>query len=66
MSESTIRSCKRVWGLGGMIAAKNGDPDVRGGKCSPTQNPNHVFEIGQWNSDGSPKGFSDGMTGYSS
>ena len=64
MSESTIISCKRVRGLGGMIAAKNDDPDVRGGKCSPTPNPNQALERGQWNSTGSPKGYSDEITSY--
>ena len=66
MSESTVRSYKRVWGLGGTIAAKNGDPNVRGGKCSPTPNPNQAFKRGQWNSTGSPKGYSNEITGFSS
>ena len=66
MSESTVRSCKRQQGLGGMTVAKNDDTDVRGGKFSPTPNPNQAFERGQWNSTGSPKGYSDGMIGYSS
>ena len=47
-----------------MIVAKNGDLEVRGGKCSPTPNPNQVFERGQLNSTGSPMGYSDGIIGY--
>ena len=62
MFEAIVRSYKRVWGLGGMIVAKNGDPDVRGGKFSPTPNPSQALEKGQVNSTGSPKGYSDGMT----
>ena len=64
MSESTVRSFKRLRGLGGMIAAKNGDLDVRGGKCSLTPNPNQAFEKGQVNSNSSPKGYFEGMIGY--
>ena len=47
-----------------MIVAKNGDPDVKGGKCSLNQNPNQAFERHQWNSTGSPKGYSDSRIGY--
>jgi len=49
MFKSTIRSSRRRRGLGGMIAVKNGDPDVRGGKFSPTPNPNQALERGQLN-----------------
>ena len=44
------------------MAAKKGDPDVRGGKYSPTPNPNQALDKGKLNSTGPPKG-SSYMTG---
>ena len=41
------------------MAARKGEPDVRGGKYSPTPNPNQALDKGQLNSTGPPKGSSD-------
>ena len=62
MSESTVRYFKILQGLGGMIVAKNGDPDVRGGNV-PRRQSQTASKTGQVNSTGSPKGYSEGRIG---
>ena len=59
ISDPTARSSKRRQGLGGIKAAKKDNPNVRGGKYSPTPNQNQALDKGQLKSTGPPKGSSD-------
>ena len=56
ISESSVRSSKRIWGLGGTAVATKGDPDVRGGNSPYSPKPDQALEGGQLNSTNSSSG----------
>ena len=56
MSNSAVRSLKRLRGLGGITTTRNGDPNVRGGNSSSSPKPDQAPEGGQLNSTGSSAG----------
>ena len=70
ISESAVRSSKRLWGLGGTAATKKGDPDVRGGNYPSSPKSDQALEGGQLNSISSSSGdkvassWIDGIIGW--
>ena len=56
MFESVVISSKRLQGLGGIAATKNGDPDIRGGNYPSSPKPDQAPEGGQMNYTGSSGG----------
>ena len=70
ISESSVRSSKRLWGLGGTATATKGDLDVRGGNSPSSPKPNQALEGGQFNSTSSSsrdrvvRGWIYGRIGY--
>ena len=57
MSDSIVKSSKRLWGLGGTTATKKCEPDLRGGRSPSSPKPDQALEGGQLNSTDSSRGY---------